>query len=157
LFTTTNGRKVYGGGGIMPDIFVPNDTLGITNYYINVANAGLLMKFAYEYCDLNRASLKSIKNVNQLLGKLPSNEVLLSSFVYYATTKGIPARWYYINQSRQLIVTQIKALIAQDVIGFPAYYEIINTNDVAVQRAIKELKSGNANFPIKNTTKASKK
>jgi carboxyl-terminal processing protease len=157
MFTTSNGRKVYGGGGIMPDIFVPNDTSGITNYYINVANAGLLMKFAYEYCDLNRAGLKNVKTVNQLLSKLPSNEVILSSFVYYATTKGIPARWYYINLSKQLITSQIKALIAQDVIGVPAYYEVLNTTDIAVQRAIKELKSGSANFPIKNKTEKKQK
>jgi carboxyl-terminal processing protease len=152
MFTTSNGRKVYGGGGIMPDIFVPNDTSGITNYYINVANAGLLMKFAYEYCDLNRANLKNVKTVDKLLSILPSNEVLLSSFVYYATTKGIPARWYYINMSRQLITSQIKAMIAQDVVGVSAYYEVLNATDIAVKRAVKELQSGSANFPIRNNS-----
>jgi carboxyl-terminal processing protease len=157
MFTTSNGRKVYGGGGIMPDIFVPNDTSGITNYYINVANAGLLMKFAYEYYDLNRQNLKGVKTVSELLKRLPSNEVLLSSFVYYATTKGIPARWYYINMSKQLITTQLKALIAKDVINDSAYYEVINGIDTAVQRAVAEIQTGNANFPIRNSTKKGKK
>ncbi len=157
VFTTSHGRNVYGGGGIMPDIFVPNDTSGITNYYVNVANAGLLMKFAYEYCDLNRQYLKDIKTVPQLLKRLPSNDVLLSSFVYYATTKGIPARWYYINLSKQLITTQIKALIAKDVIDDSAYYEIMNSIDTAVKRAVSEIKNGGANFPIKGSKSSRKK
>lgn len=157
MFTTSTGRKVYGGGGIMPDIFVPNDTSGITNYYINVANAGLLMKFAYEYCDLNRQTLKGVKSVDELLKKLPSNEVLLSSFVYYATTNRIPARWYYINLSRQLIVTQLKALIAKDVIDLSAYYEIMNNIDIAVKRAVIEIENGSANFPIKGSKSSKKK
>jgi carboxyl-terminal processing protease len=157
VFTTSHGRNVYGGGGIMPDIFVPNDTSGITNYYVNVANAGLLMKFAYEYCDLNRQYLKDVKTVPQLLKRLPSNDVLLSSFVYYATTKGIPARWYYINLSKQLITTQIKALIAKDVIDDSAYYEIMNSIDTAVKRAVSEIKNGGANFPIKGSKSSRKK
>jgi carboxyl-terminal processing protease len=157
MFTTSTGRKVYGGGGIMPDIFVPNDTSGITNYYINVANAGLLMKFAYEYCDLNRQTLKGVKSVDELLKKLPSNEVLLSSFVYYATTNRIPARWYYINLSRQLIITQLKALIAKDVIDLSAYYEIMNNIDIAVKRAVTEIENGSANFPIRGSKSSKKK
>lgn len=154
IYHTSNGRTVYGGGGIMPDLFVPNDTAGITNYYVNVANKGLLQKFAYEYADLNRESLRDVKTVAQLMKKLPSNDVLLSSFVYFATNNGVPARWYYINLSRSLIVTQLKALIARDVIGIPAYYEVMNTIDNTLARAVKELKNGNADFPLKKTSKS---
>lgn len=149
LFHTDGGRAVYGGGGIAPDIFVPNDTSGITNYYLDVANKGLIMKFAYEYCDLNRADLKKVKNVDQLDQMLPSNDILLNSFVYYAKTQGVPARWYYIKLSRNLIVSQIKANIARNVLGLPAYYNVINKTDSTLNRAVTEIKNGNAKAPVR--------
>ncbi len=142
LFTTVGGRKVYGGGGIMPDVFIPSDTTGLTSYYFHVANADLLNKFAYEYADLNREDLSKSKNVGQLMAKLPSREVLLWSFVKYASDNGIPQRWYYINISASLIVNQLKALIARDILGINAYYEVINTNDNVVTEAMKEIKKG---------------
>ena len=150
-FTTVHGRKVYGGGGIMPDVFVPNDTSGITNYYLKIANAGLLQKFAFDYCDSNRDKLNQSEDANDLLNKLPSDETLLQSFVKYATQNGIPARWYYINISSALIVNQIKSLIARDILGSQSFYHIYNTQDNCVQKAISELKNGNAQFPIMPT------
>ncbi len=120
VFKTAHGRTVYGGGGIMPDIFVPTDTSGITGYYLSVANAGLLQRFAFEYCDLNRTDLVKAKNVNELLRRLPSDYVLLRSLVNYATQNGIPARWYYVNISQALIVNQLKALIARGNLGLGA-------------------------------------
>ena len=149
MFKTEGGRTVYGGGGIMPDVFVPNDTTGITGYYVNVFNAGLLQKFAYEYADLNRATLHKVKTVNELLGQLPSDNVLLSSFAHFAASNGVPARWYYLNLSSTLIVTQLKALIARNVLGVSAYYEIENSIDRNVTVAMDKLKSGEVDFPIK--------
>lgn len=148
-FTTLNGRKVYGGGGIMPDIFVPNDTSGITSYYINVANAGLLQKFAFDYVDTNREALKSKASAEELLKSLPSDDVLLRQFVNFAARNGVQARWYYINISHDLIVNQLKALIARDALGYNAYFEIVNRMDSNVLRAVSELLNGTAAFPIK--------
>lgn len=150
IFHTLSGRVVYGGGGIMPDIFVPNDTTGITGYYLNVANAGLLQKFTYEYCDLNRNLLKDAKNINALLKTLPGDDALLYGFVSYAAENGVPARWYYINQSRNLLLSQLKALIARDAIGVSAYYEVFNLSDTCVKEAIRQLESGNARHPIQD-------
>ncbi len=147
-FTTATGRTVYGGGGIMPDVFVPNDTSGVTNYYINVVNAGLLQKFAFEYSDCNREALSSAKDLKQLLAKLPDNEELLIQFVNYASRNGIPARWYYINISQDLIVNFLKALIASDILGREYYYQVANTDDVTVLKALSELNSGHASVPI---------
>lgn len=147
-FTTAHGRKVYGGGGIMPDVFVPNDTSGITNYYIKIANAGLLQKFAFDYCDSNRNKLSQSEDANDLLNRLPNDEALLQSFVKYATQNGIPARWYYINISSTIIVNQLKSLIARDILGSQSFYHIYNTQDNCVQKAISELQNGNAQFPI---------
>lgn len=142
LFVTLGGRKVYGGGGIMPDVFIPSDTTGLTSYYFQVSNAGLLNKFAYEYADLNREELSKSKNVEQLIAKLPTREVLLWSFVKYASENGIPQRWYYINNSASLIVNQLKALIARDILGMNAYYEISNKTDNVVTEALKEINKG---------------
>lgn len=149
LFKTAAGRQVYGGGGIMPDIFMPNDTTAYTGYFVSAFNQGLFQKFAYEYCDLNRADLEKAKNVNELLKLLPPDNILLNAFVQYAVTQGLPARWYYINISQGLIVKQVKALIARDILGIPAYYEINNSDDSNVIRALREITGGNANFPIK--------
>lgn len=150
-FTTAHGRKVYGGGGIMPDVFVPNDTSGITNYYIKIANAGLLQKFAFDYCDSNRDKLNQSEDANDLLNRLPNDEALLQSFVKYASQNGVPARWYYINISSALIVNQLKSLIARDILGSQSFYHIYNTQDNCVQKAISELQNGNAQFPIMPT------
>ena len=149
IFTTRSGRKVYGGGGIIPDIFVPSDTTGVTSYFIKVANAGLLRKFAYEYADLNRDRLNESENAAEMLSKLPSDYVLLQSFVNYANTKGgVAPRWYYINISAPLIVNQIKALIARDILGLDGYFEVVNANDPVVQEALKQLRNGGADFPL---------
>ncbi len=144
VFSTVGGRKVYGGGGIMPDVFVPSDTTGYSSYYIAVSNAGLLQKFAYEYADLNRAQLSQARDVEELLRLLPGRDVLLSSFIHYAVSNGIPARWYYINISAGLIVNQLKALIAGDILGMNAYYEIINDTDPVVREAVRQIRSGAA-------------
>lgn len=147
-FKTMNGRTVYGGGGIMPDIFVPNDTSGITSYYINVANAGLLQKFAFDYVDEHRDALSKAKDADALLSMLPDDDTLLRQFVGYCVNNGIAARWYYINISHDLIVNQLKALIARDAIGYNAFFSIANRIDTNVLRAIEEIDKGSADFPL---------
>ena len=151
LFTTTTGRTVYGGGGIVPDIFVPRDTAGITSYYVDVANAGLMQQFAFHYVDTHRAALKQMTDYKQFLRTLPSDDQLLQIFVDYAAARGVPPRWYYINQSRSVIVTNIKALVARDVFGNEAFYPIFNRNDATLQSALKALSKHKAAFPLKPT------
>ncbi|MDE5942031.1 MAG: S41 family peptidase [Muribaculaceae bacterium] len=150
-FKTMHGRTVYGGGGIMPDIFVPNDTSGITSYYINVANAGLLQKFAFDYVDANREKFEDATSVEALEKLLPPDDSLLRQFVNFASRNGVSARWYYINISHDLIVNQLKGLIARDVLGYTAYFTIVNRMDSNVNRAIEELLGGGAAFPITDT------
>lgn len=148
-FSTATGRIVYGGGGIMPDIFVPNDTTGITTYYLNVINAGLLHKFAFNYVDTHRNQLNKAKTVEQLVKMLPSDDVLIQTFADYAYTQGgVAPRWYYINISRDLIVNQLKGLIARDVLGQWGYYKVTNELDTTVQRALDEMAAGHASVPV---------
>ena len=148
VFLTANGRKVYGGGGIMPDVFVPSDTAGVTGYYLNVANAGLFQKFTFDYADSHRKVLSKAKTTQELLQLLPDDDSLLRDFINYASKAGIPARWYYINISRNLIVDQLKAMIARDILGYSSSYEILNQRDPAVNEALKRIKSGEANSPV---------
>lgn len=148
IFSTLNGRTVYGGGGIMPDIFVPNDTSSVTSYYLNIANAGLLQRFAFDYVDANRDKLSHADNANKLVELLPNDEALLRQFVNFAARNGVQARWYYINISHDLIVNQLKALIARDALDYNAYFTIINRMDKTTERAVSELLDGAAAFPI---------
>ena len=148
VFTTMYGRTVYGGGGIVPDIFVARDTSGITSYYIEVANAGLLQRYAFNYCDRHRNSLNQLDGYEQFLATAPSDEDMLTDFANFAQRSGITPRWYYINLSGDVIVTNLKALIARDIYGNKAFYPIINRKDKTVLAALNALNQHKAAFPI---------
>lgn len=157
IFRTANGRIVYGGGGIVPDIFVPNDTTGITTYYRAVANLGLLQQYVYTYVDINRDQLKNVKTVKQLMGMMPSDDALTYDFVCYARDNGVPMRWYYINLSRSLIARQLRALVIRDVLGSEEFYRYYNRPDNTVNAALKALNDGKGKFPITLTSTKKKK
>ncbi|WP_297063655.1 S41 family peptidase [uncultured Duncaniella sp.] len=148
-FETLHGRTVYGGGGIMPDVFVPNDTIGITTYYLNVLNAGLIQKYTFDYTDRNRSRIETAENAAELLRMLPEDDLLLQDFVSYAQKAGIAPRWYYINISRDLIVNQLKAMIARNALGVQGYFEVYNEVDPTVKSGVDALTNGKAAFPIK--------
>ena len=156
IFSTSNGRTVYGGGGIMPDLFVPEDTTGYTSYYINVVNNGLIQKFAYSVADRYRDMTGDVKSIERLLKVLPRDNTLLDNFVSFAVKNGVPARWYYINQSKKLLLEQIKATIARDVLGYPAFIEMLNQSDPAVRKAIETLDAGKSPIDIKLENKEAK-
>ena len=157
IFRTANGRIVYGGGGIVPDIFVPNDTTGITTYYRAVANLGLLQQYVYTYVDINRDQLKNVKTVKQLMGMMPLDDALTYDFVCYARDNGVPMRWYYINLSRSLIARQLRALVIRDVLGSEEFYRYYNRTDNTVNAALKALNDGKGKFPITLTSTKKKK
>lgn len=157
IFRTANGRIVYGGGGIVPDIFVPNDTTGITTYYRAVANLGLQQQYVYTYVDINRDQLKNVKTVKQLMGMMPSDDALTYDFVCYARDNGVPMRWYYINLSRSLIARQLRALVIRDVLGSEEFYRYYNRTDNTVNAALKALNDGKGKFPITLTSTKKKK
>lgn len=142
VFLTGTGRQVFGGGGIMPDIFVPEDTTGYTGYYLQVSNAGLIRNYANKVARSYREVLKNAKSISQLKKVLPRDNTLLEGFVEYAVANGVPARWYYIRKSRSLILSQLKALIARDVLGYPAFIEMLNETDPTVNQALRSLEAG---------------
>ncbi len=147
-FNTLHGRTVYGGGGIMPDIFVPNDTIGMTSYYLNVVNGGLIQKYTFDYTDRNRERLSKSADAGEMLSLLPDDDILLQDFVTYAAKAGVAPRWYYINLSRDLLVSSLKAMIARNIHGVRGYYEVYNDSDPTVTSAIEALSTGKAAFPL---------
>ncbi|MCM1152888.1 MAG: S41 family peptidase [Muribaculum sp.] len=154
-FATLSGRKVYGGGGIMPDIFVPQDTTGITSYYIAVTNANLIQKYAYQVVERYREVLKNAHTIEQVIRIIPRDNTLLTGFVEYAARNGVPARWYYIRQSQQLILNQLKAVIVRDALGYGKFIEALNYNDNTVIKALEQLNKGvkpsDVNFKFKTS------
>ena len=148
LFRTVNGREVYGGGGIMPDVFVPEDTIGYTSYYLEAVNKGLINTFAQYMADSYRPMMKD-KSVESMMRILPRDNTLLQNFVIYAARKGLPARWYYINQSRGLLLNQIKGVIARDLVGYEGLIKILNQEDRTVSEALRLLEQGQSPVNIK--------
>lgn len=142
VYRTAGGRKVYGGGGIMPDIFVPEDTSAMTSYYINVSNAGLIQQFSFRMADKYRDIFRNVTGTQHALRLLPSDVALIEQFADYAQSQGVPARWYYINQSSPLLLTQIKAFMIRDLLGYNQFYEIFNSADRTIDAALDVLKSG---------------
>ncbi len=150
IFLTSTGRKVYGGGGIIPDIFVPRDTTSYSSYYAAVYGAGLIQEYALKYVTEHRSSLSQMSDYKELLRKLPANDDLLNDFVNHAANKGVPARWYYIRQSEDVLTSVIKGLIARDIFGQSSYYPIVNRSDKTIETALKALNKHKAAFPITN-------
>lgn len=147
-FTTFNGRTVFGGGGIMPDIFVPEDTIGITSYYLDAQNMGLIQKFARDMAKQYRPLMKDEKTLENMNRILPRDRALLTAFVNYASRNGLPARWYYINKSADLLVQQLRAWIARDLVGFEMSIQLMNQSDLTVLKAVKVLQAGDSPLNI---------
>jgi carboxyl-terminal processing protease len=140
MFTTPGGNIVYGGGGIMPNVFIPRDTVGITDFYNQITRRGLVYRFAFDYSDRNRNSLlkfKSATDINRHLDRQP----LMDDFVRYAESQGIRADSRQISRSRRIIHTQIKAYIARNIIDNEGFYPIIGTIDEALNRSVSLLES----------------
>jgi carboxyl-terminal processing protease len=144
-FSTANGRPVYGGGGIMPDVFVPQDTIGMTSYSSEVFNSGLTAQFAFSYTDNNREKLKDYDDYETLL-KYICRQGLVEQFVRYADTKGVKRRNILIQKSYNLLERSLYGNIIYNMLGREEYIKYINGFDTTVKQAIDILKRGEA-FP----------
>lgn len=139
-FTTAGGRTVYGGGGIMPDIFIPLDTVGITPYYNKVWNTNTLYRYTLDFTDRHRDELDKVKSVADL-DALFEGKALVEDFVKYAEKSGVERDEAQIAKSYDIISAQLRAYIGRnsmdDESGF--YYNIYPIDEI-VQRAVKELR-----------------
>lgn len=144
-YHTRNGRVVYGGGGITPDIFVGEDTLGVTSYYKEAAVSGLILQFAYEYTDENRPALSRYKTVAELeayLKKLNTVEL----FAAYAEKNGLKRRNLMIQKSHKLLERYINSRLVYNMLDEQAWTEYLNQNDPAIAEAFRIFRQGKA-FP----------
>ncbi len=141
-YVTPGGKIVYGGGGIMPDIFVPYDTIGVTPYLDQVRNRGLIYRYAFVYTDNNRAILNKYTNYREIESYLDKQD-LLEKFVDYAVSNGVKKNVEEIIISEKIILTQLKAYIARNIIDNPGYYPIIQEIDITLQKGIEIMASKN--------------
>jgi carboxyl-terminal processing protease len=137
-FTTLNGRTVYGGGGIMPDKFVPADTSGISSYFIRVRNS-LIYRFALKYTENNRETLKKFTETHELENYL-DKQMLLDQFIQFAASNGVRKDPAGLKISGKIIHTQIKAYIARNILDNKGFYSILEEVDTTLKYAINFLK-----------------
>lgn len=141
-FTTPKGKVVYGGGGIMPDIFVPLDTLNVTKYFSEVAGRNILYRYTIEYADNHRKALAAVKSIKELKALLDGDTSLLNDFVRYAERHGVKPNWKEIDRSRHIIEAQLRAYISRNSnLEDNAFYYFIRPIDTTMLRAIEELQA----------------
>jgi carboxyl-terminal processing protease len=139
-YVTLGGRPVHGGGGIMPDFFVPADTLGFSKYYSKISQKGLVYQFALDYADSNRKILSKLTNTSEF-EKYFQNKDILQQFVAFADQKGIKASNGDLKNSSKIIDNQVKAYIARNIIGEEGFYPIIKNIDKVLLEAIEKSKT----------------
>ncbi|MCU4155935.1 PDZ domain-containing protein [Carboxylicivirga sp. A043] len=136
-YTTKNGRTVYGGGGIMPDIFIPRDTSMITDYFYKLRMNGIIYRYALQYTDNHRAKLEAYTNA-EALEKYLDKQALLSDFLRFAKDKGVEYSSKEYQTSKQLIEIELKAYIARNMIDNEGFYPILHRVDDIFQKAVEE-------------------
>lgn len=139
-FVTPKGKVVYGGGGIMPDEFVPLDTMNVTKYYVEVSGRNILYRYTIEYADRHRAELDKITTLAELRAFLDADKDLLADFVRYAERHGVKPVQREIATSREIIEAQLRAYISRNTaLESSGFYDNINKIDKTVQRSIELL------------------
>lgn len=145
VYRTRLGRPVYGGGGIMPDIFVPQDTTGMTSYFRMAANRGLIIRYTFEYTDQNRSTLQKYDTTEKMEEYLKKQN-LLNNFAAWAEKKGLKRRNNLMAKSRKLFEMSLYGNIIYNMLGMEAYVEFLNETDKTVLKAVEILEKGES-FP----------
>ncbi|MCF2582690.1 S41 family peptidase [Bacteroides caecigallinarum] len=141
VYYTGLGRKVYGGGGIMPDIFVPHDTLGMTSYFRMAANRGLIIRYTFDYTDQNRNKLMEYKTEEEMSNYLKTQNLLVK-FAKWAEKKGLKRRNNMLITSKELFETSIYGNIIYNMLGMEEYIKYLNRTDNTVLKAVEVLEKG---------------
>ena len=144
-YHTGIGRVVYGGGGITPDIFVAEDTLGVTSYFKQAAMSGLILQFAYTYTDNNRQKLSKFKTLKEITAYLDKQN-LVEQFAAYADKHGLQRRNLMIRKSHKLLMRYINSRIIYSILDDEAWTEYLNEDDPVIAAAMKVFKE-EASFP----------
>ena len=145
VYHTRLGRPVYGGGGIMPDIFVPQDTTGMTSYFRMAANRGLIIRYTFDYTDQNRSTLQKYDTPEKMEAYLKGQN-LLNKFAAWAEKKGLKRRNNLMMKSRRLFEMSLYGNIIYNMLGMEVYVEYLNESDKTVLKAVEILEKGES-FP----------
>lgn len=154
IYHTSLGRTVYGGGGIMPDIFVPQDTTGMTSYYRMAATRGLIVRYTLDYTDKNRSKLQEYDTPEKMEAYLKKQN-LLEKFAEYAEGKGLKRRNILMYKSKKLFEESLYGNIIYNMLGMEAYIAYSNQTDKTVQKALEVLEKGES-FPKAPEVEANK-
>ena len=140
-YHTVKGRTVYGGGGIMPDVFIPLDTTAVTDYYLDIRRKNVLNLFVGDYVDKNRKNLqKDYPDFDQFDKKFNVDDAFMKDFLDLAEKQGVKMNEKQYGLSESLIKSQVKAAIGEKLWDVDAYFKVINHEDNEVQKAIKVIK-----------------
>ena len=141
--TRVMGRTVYGGGGIMPDLFVPIDTTQYTAYHRNLVARGAVINVTTKYIEQHRAALTSAyPDFDAFNARFEVDDDLLNALREVGDAQAVPFDEDEYLQSLPLIRTQLKALLARDLWTISEYYQVMNTADRSVQQALRVLNDG---------------
>lgn len=152
-YYTSTGRVVYGGGGIMPDIFIPRDTSGYSPYYRKLINSSALYEYALLFTEQNRTTLKEKKTTAAMTQYLDQKQAYSQMIEFAQAQKKIQPNDRELSRSKSWITKQLYALIARNVQGENMFYQIWNSEDPEIKQAIKHIQSGKCKFPIHPTPK----
>ena len=135
-YKTIHGRTVYGGGGIMPDFFVPADTSGYSDYFSKLIQKRLIYTYALDYADQHRNQLKKFKDIKEF-EKYLDEKSILNDFISFAASKGVPKDNEGLRISGKIIDVQLKAYIARNIIGEDGFYPIVMQIDNTLLKALE--------------------
>ena len=149
-YHTRLGRTVYGGGGITPDIFVPEDTVAMTSYFKQAAMSGLIVQFAFNYTDDNRPKLAQYGTLAKLSSYL-AKQNLVEKFAAYADKHGLKRRNLMIRKSHKLLYRYVASRIIYNMLDEEAWNAYVNRDDEVIDKALWVFKN-HAAFPRKTQT-----
>ena len=138
---TPKGKVVYGGGGIMPDLFIPADTTDITPYFMEVSGRNILYRYTIEYADRHREAINKVSTMQELQALLDSDTALFDDFVRYATSHGVKPSRADIARSRRIMEAQLRAYIGRNTaLEDNAFYYNIYPIDDVLRRSVDVLR-----------------
>ncbi|CAK7019197.1 MULTISPECIES: S41 family peptidase [Dysgonomonadaceae] len=140
-FKTEGGRTVFGGDGIMPDVFIARDTIGMNSYFNTIANKDFIQEYAVTYSDMHKHKLSEFQSAEDLARHL-YKQPLLMNLVSYADNKGVRPRPYYIEESRKLFERHLVAYIVRNFFGEESYFSVYMQDDVLMKNAVDFIERG---------------
>lgn len=155
VYKTSIGRKVYGGGGIMPDYFVGEDTTQFTPYYTEVASKGLITQFCFEYVDSNRKKLQNFSTPVEIV-KYLRRQNIVEQFIRFADKRDVVRRNNMIVKSQKLFEHAIYGNIIYYMLEMNDYMRYINQDDATVKKAIEIFNQGKTRPTIEDEKKSKK-